>query len=431
MQSDYSIQRRVGVNEWRALGLLFVVSLFNYLDRALLSVLQVPIKRDLALTDAQLGSLTGLSFALFYATAAVPLARLVDRVRRTWLIAASLVVWTSMTALSALASSFLMLVICRIGVALGEAGSVPATHSLLSDYFPRSRRGTVFSVWAVASPLGAMLGIALAGKLSADFGWRTSFAVIGILGFVLVPFLLAQREPLRGQFDVISERSNSTLSLAASLRVLWNIGSFRVLVLATSLHTFTYTAIMNWTPAFLARVHELALVEVAAWSSLMIGGGGAVGALCGGIAVDLLARRDLRWYGWAPGIAALVVVPAGLVQYFSSNLLISLSSGFLSILSAGFFIAPVNALAQSMVTSNMRGLTSAVLLVVPTIFGLGLGPFLTGVASDIIASRFAAANESLRYAMALALCGSALGCTLYLYMAKRLRMDLRVADARR
>lgn len=415
----------------KALLLLFVVSLLNYIDRSLLSVLQVPIKRELALSDLQLGALTGLSFALFYATAAVPIALLVDRWRRTWLMGIALIVWTIMTALSGLANSFIALLLFRIGVALGEAGSVPATHSLLSDYFPLRWRGRVFSVWAVASPLGTMIGIWGAGVLSERFGWRATFAIIGGLGLLVAPLLFLLSEPPRGRFDVVvakvaqaPQAPGRTITLWESLRLLLHIRSLRVLIVATSLHSFTYTAILNWTPPFLSRVHHLPLGDVAMWSSLVIGVGGGLGALCGGAMVDLLATRDRRWYGWAPALASCSLIPAALLQFFSASLPTSLAWGFATILLAGFFIAPVNALAQSLVSPRVRGLTAAVLLIVPTIFGLGLGPIATGAASDFIASRYNSADLALRYALSLSLCGSLLAAVLFLRMSTSLRQDL-------
>ena len=127
---------------WFVLGLLFAVSTFNYIDRTIISILQVPIKRDLGLSDTELGLLTGLSFALFYTTLSLPIARLADRTVRKRLVAAALAVWSGMTALTGLAANFTHLVILRIGVAAGEAGSIPASHSMIADLFPPRSRAT-------------------------------------------------------------------------------------------------------------------------------------------------------------------------------------------------------------------------------------------------------------------------------------------------
>lgn len=419
-----SVRSEAGGHSTTALLTLFVVSLFNYMDRSLLSILQVPIKQDLGLTDAQLGALTGLSFALFYATAALPLARLVDRYRRTWLMAAALTAWTAMTALSGLATSFAMLVVCRIGVALGEAGSVPATHSLLSDLYPLRRRGSVFALWALASPLGVMLGVFAGGWLSEELGWRRSFVMVGLAGMLLTPVLLLMREPQRGRFDAAPQTDLRPPPLGVALRDLARRRSFRLLVIGVTLQTFAYTAVLNWSPPFLARVHQLPLGEVALWSSLIIGLGGGGGAFAGGTIVDLLARRDRRWYGWAPAAAMLLSVPFALAQFLAPDAASAIAIGFVAAFLAGFYVAPVNATAQSMVSPAIRGLTSAILLLVPTIFGVGLGPFLTGLGSDVLATRLALGDEALRYALCLAVAPSIPAGLCLLAMARTIRADL-------
>jgi MFS family permease len=389
---------------------LFVVSLFNFIDRSLISILQVPIKRDLGLFDGQLGAVTGLSFALFYATAALPIARLVDRARRTTIMAAALVVWTLMTALTSLVNSFSALVAFRVGVALGEAGTAPATQSLLSDLFPAHRRGTVLAIWVLASPTGAMLGLVGGGWLNHVLGWRASFALMGIAGLIWVPMLLLLPEPRRGQLDPPALAALATPpSIVQAARVLWRTVSFRLMIVATTLQTFTYSALTNWLAPFFARVHHLPLASVALRAALVIGLGGGLGMLAGGIHVDRLGRRDARWRGWLPAGATLVGAPFAVACLLEPSTRGSVAMGFVALFFASAYVAPVNALAQSLVTPRKRGFTAAVLLLVPTIFGVGLGPFLTGLASDAFAVGFAGANTSLRYAILVALLPSLFG----------------------
>src|SRR4051794_28595059 len=168
---------------WFALAILFVLALSNYLDRTILSIMQVALKRDLHLSDTQLGTLTGLSFAIFYTTLALPIARLADRAVRKYVLTAALAIWTLMTAASGFATGYLPLLACRIGVAVGEAGCVPSTHSMITDFFPRHRRALAMAVWGLALPLGSMLGFAFGGKLTAALGWRETFMIVGLSGF--------------------------------------------------------------------------------------------------------------------------------------------------------------------------------------------------------------------------------------------------------
>jgi predicted MFS family arabinose efflux permease len=405
-----------------ALGILFAVALLNYVDRSLISVLQVPIKRELGLSDAQLGALTGLVFATFYAVAAVPLGALVDRLRRTWLMAAAVTVWTTMTALSSVATGFTMLLWLRIGVALGEAVSVPATHSLFSDFFARGRRGSAFASWALAPPLGVMIGLASGGWLSGSLGWRSSFLIVGLTGFAVIPFLLAVREPQRGRYDVGARATAIPVREAAG--VLWRMRSFRLLVAAATLHSFSQQALLNWVPPFYARVHGLPLKTVATWAGLMVGVGGGIGAVLGGLLLDRLVRRDRRWFAWSQAVACLAFVPLALFQIFSPTAPVSIAVGFAAMGCATFYVAPANVTAQTLVPPRMRGVTSGVLLLIPTVFGVGLGPFLTGAMSDVFAARPGFEHTSLRFALALALVGSALAGVAFLRLAAALPADL-------
>jgi predicted MFS family arabinose efflux permease len=410
-----------------AIVVLSAVSLFNYVDRSLISILQVPIKADLGLSDAQLGAITGLSFALFYATAGLPIARLVDRGQRNVIMACALTVWTLMTALSGLASNFATLVALRIGVALGEAGSVPATQSLLTDYFPLNRRGTALAVWALASPAGVMVGVFSGGWLASTLGWRASFGAVGLAGLWLVPvLLLLMKEPPRGQFDPPSSQT-APPPLKEAVGTLWNNASFRLLVAGATLQSFAYTSLVNWLPPFFARAHHMPLREVGTWAALIIGIGGGGGALLAGLASDALSKLDVRWYAWVPGVASILAVPFGWALFLAPSRPAALGLGFVTVFFANAYVAPINVIAQSLVSPWMRGFTAAVLIVVPTILGVGLGPFLTGLASDWFLAHHTGPEDALRYAILLAISVSLGGGGLLLALAKGLASRLRPA----
>ena len=139
---------------WTVLVMLTLVYTFNFIDRQILVILQEPIKADLGLSDAQLGLLTGFSFALVYVTAGIPIAWLADRSNRRNIVVASLAFWSFMTAISGLVQNFGQLLAARLGVGVGEAGGSPPSHSMISDYFPPSSRGTAlcpFTAWVSTS----------------------------------------------------------------------------------------------------------------------------------------------------------------------------------------------------------------------------------------------------------------------------------------
>ncbi len=390
-----------GSQAWYALGVLIAVALFNYIDRQSLAILQIPIKRELGLSDTQLGALTGLSFALLYSTLALPIARLADRSRRVWLIAAALCVWSLMTGATGWAVGMLTLTACRMGVALGEAGCVPATHSLISDLFPPQRRATAIATWTLSFPIGTMLGFAAGGWLSTAFGWRQAFMILGAAGLCLVPLLLTVREPRRGATDTHapSEVAPSAPSLRAAVSKLWSLRAFRHATLAGALLDFTLYATLNWNAPFYNRTFGLSAQQLGPQLALLSGIGGGLGVYFGGLITDRLARRDRRWYMWVPALAALGAVPFICAQYFASSWQRSLLLGYMPAILLSSFLAPLVATAQSLVPATLRAFTSAVLVLAVNIVGLGLGPLVTGALSDLLAVRYGMGSNALRYAL--------------------------------
>ncbi len=410
--------REVGIRR-RALFALFLVSTFNYIDRTILSILQIPIKSDLGLSDGQLGALTGLSFALFYATLSLPVARLADRVNRRLLVAASLAIWSAMTGLSGLAIGFASLVFFRIGVAIGESGSVPASVSLIADYYPAGRRATAMSTWGLALPIGLMLGYSAIGWLAGALGWRWSFAVVGLIGLALAPIAMALiKEPPRGRFET-AEPQAASMSVAASLLFLWREKAFRYVVLGVMLHGFSQYAMMTWNAPFFTRNHGLSLQQVSLLMACQSGAGGALGMFLGGFLADRLAIRDQRWRVWIMALTIGATVPVALAQYLSTSTGLSIAMASIAALLMIAYYGPVLSVTQSLVPSHMRAFSNAVLLLIFNLFGLGLGPWCTGMMSDLLIRHFGAGDDGLRYALSLSLVASVAGA-LVLFNAARL-----------
>jgi predicted MFS family arabinose efflux permease len=384
------------------LFLLFLVSVLSYVDRTILSILQVPIKSDLGLSDSQLGALTGLSFALFYATLAVPIARLADRTVRKRLVAAALATWSAMTALTGLAGNFASLVFFRIGVAAGEAGSIPASQSMIADIYPPDSRATAFAFWGLSLPVGLMLGYAGAGALEQAFGWRATFAIVGAAGLVLAPIVLwTLREPTRGRYDPVAAPAVA-ISTMQSLRYLWASRSLRYLFAAGALHTFTWCAANSWNAPFYVRVHGMPLAEVARDLALLNGFGSAIGMYLGGRLSDYFGARHPSGRLWVVSAALLLLVPFALGQYLVQSAALSIALGAVTSVLMLVYYAPIVAVTQLQVPASMRAFAAAVLLLVTNLFGLGLGPLATGFVSDILVARYGMAADSLRYALSLA-----------------------------
>ncbi|HEY0084366.1 MAG TPA: MFS transporter, partial [Allosphingosinicella sp.] len=207
---------RIGAYAWYALFVFVVVYALNFIDRQILSILVGDIKRDLQVSDAQIGFLYGTAFAVFYALFGIPLGRLADSWYRGRLMAMGLALWSSMTAFSGLANSFGMLAAARIGVGIGEASASPAAYSMISDYFPKERRATALSIYSSGLYIGGGLSLPIGGFVVSRWnaaypdaaaaplglaGWQAAFIAVGLPGLLLALWVLSLREPQRGASD--------------------------------------------------------------------------------------------------------------------------------------------------------------------------------------------------------------------------------------
>ncbi|MFS0737163.1 MFS transporter [Sphingomonas sp. 1P06PA] len=196
------------------LGVLVLVYVLNFVDRQILSILAEDVKRDLGLSDADLGFLYGTAFGVFYALFGIPLGRLADSWRRVTLMSGGLALWSAMTALSGFARGGAELAAARIGVGIGEATASPCAYSLLSDYFPREKRATALAIYSSGLYLGGGLSLFVGGAVVERWnaaypgggplglaGWQAAFLAVGIPGLLLALLVATLREPLRGQSD--------------------------------------------------------------------------------------------------------------------------------------------------------------------------------------------------------------------------------------
>jgi predicted MFS family arabinose efflux permease len=406
---------------WTVLVMLTLVYTFNFIDRQILVILQEPIKAELGLSDAQLGLLTGFSFALVYVTAGIPIAWLADRANRRNIVAASLAFWSLMTALSGLVQNYGQLLAARLGVGVGEAGGSPPSHSMISDYFPPSSRGTALSFYSMGIYIGVLFGFAAGGWIAENFGWRNAFFVIGIPGILYaLAVLWVVKEPQRGRHDPAGVPAQS--SLAETLAGLKGRPTFWYLSVGCAFSAFVSYGNGNFMPSFLMRNHGMSLAEVGAILGLISGLSGATGTFLGGFLADRLAPRDMRWYVWIPILGGLSsMIPAYYTLFGESTTFIVAAMIPSQILSA-LYLGPCIATCHNLVSPGMRAMASAILYFVLNLIGLGLGPLTVGILSDLFVEPFG--DNNLRYAMATALTIGFLG-TYFLWMGTRsLERDL-------
>src|SRR5499426_927813 len=297
------------VYAWYVLGVLFLVTLFNVADRYILHTLLQPIKEEFGAWDTAMGLLIGFNFALVHILASVVIAHFADRGVRRTINAAGLFMWSGLTALSGLATTYLQLALARIGVASAEgAGSSPA-HSMLCDYFPLERRTTVLTLFGMGGIAGTALGSGVIGPIAQVWGWRHAFFVLGIPGALLALVVwLTVHEPVRGAFDGAGTGPASQPTRDV-LRYLLGRRSFVLLVGAASLNSIAAMGAGPFNVAYLMRSHGME-IGLAGFAYMWVGPlAHAVGGLLGGLLTDRLARRDARWYMWIPAASALFAFP--------------------------------------------------------------------------------------------------------------------------
>jgi predicted MFS family arabinose efflux permease len=402
-----------------ALGLLMLVYVINFVDRQVLSILMEPIRKDLGLSDTQLGLLSGLGFALFYAAAGLPIARLADKTSRRNIIAGSLAVWSAMTAVCGLVANFPQLLLGRIGVAVGEAGAGPASHSLIADLFPHGKRATALAVFSTGVPIGILIGLFAGGWLNDTFDWRTAFVVVGLPGVVVsLIVVLTMREPPRGADHATGEAG----SWLDALRTLIKIPAFNYLVLGSALHAYTSYGALQWNPAFMIRIHGMSTAEAGLALGLISGLTGIFGTLGGGWIADRLGRRDIRWYAWTPAVLMAIRVPFYLTAYLADDGATAIACLIIPGLLGNSFTGPVYATIQTLAPVRTRAFASACMLFVISLIGFGLGPLLIGVSSDLLRPRFG--PDALAYALCLAVVGDIISVGFFLLAAKSLKPEM-------
>jgi MFS family permease len=407
-----------------ALGLLVVVYVVNFLDRQVVAILLQAIKQDLGLSDTQLGAFSGIAFAFLYSTLGIPLARWADRGVRRSIIALALLMWSGMTALQGLAPSFLWLLAARVGVGVGEAGCSPPAHSLISDLFEPKRRATALSIYALGIPIGGAIGLAAGGWLRETFDWRTALMIVGLPGIGLALLVrLTLREPTRGWWEGGRREAHAPPPLAEVARLLRARRAFVHMAVAGALHALYGYGAAAFNPAFFERVHGLAPLEIGYWLGAIAATTGVLGTFLGGWLTDRVSGRDPRWYAWLPGWGTLIGVPFVFVFYLWPDGYGALALAALPAVLGGLYLGPTFAITQALVPPHMRAQAAAVMLLILNLVGMGLGPQLVGVLSDLLAPRFG--DESIRWALLGTVATGALWATVHYVLAGRtLRGDL-------
>ncbi|MBW2498529.1 MAG: MFS transporter [Deltaproteobacteria bacterium] len=396
------------------LWMVFLVMVFNNVDRTIVSILVRPIKAEFGLSDTEMGWLLGPAFSIVYSMLVLPMGRWADSggVRRS-IVAGCLFAWSMFTAATAIVQTYIQLFIARMGVGIGEAGATSPSVSMLSDYLAPESRARGMSVVSIGAVTGMGLGMIAGGWLEEIHGWRAAFVAAGLPGALLaIIFRLTIREPVRGANEGRIQAENPPFW--PSLRFLLNSWTYRFILLANAFSLFAAMGRNLWEPSFLIRSYGLNEFTSGVWYFLTSPVPSAFGVFLGGYLADRLGKRDARWYMWVPALGQTLSIPilVAFLLWPADDVLplpgflaiaglealpVAFVLSFFGSIVGSFFTAPFMATIQSVSPLRMRAFAAAVSTLISTLIGLTIGPLLVGALSDAITERFA--EEALRYSL--------------------------------
>lgn len=414
------------------LGLLLVITAFNFVDRLVLGLVAESIKADLSLTDTELGFMGGLAISLFYAIAGIPLARWADTGNRVKIIGVTTLLWSAAVALCGAAQNFAQLLLMRVVVGVGHAGCLPTVNSLIPDYFSRASRPRVMGIFGLASPFGLAIGYGASGWIAQLYGWRATFLILAVPGLALALLAaLTLREPRLAlassagapgdgapaqPLGLFAGLPGHFTGLARAFVTLSGNATFRHLVFALTVSSFFGDGIYQWVPTFFVRSYGMNYGELGTWLTVVNVGAALLGSYVGG---DLMSR----FAGHSERLQFKVVALVWTVEaFFSAGTYLTHSqyvafglmglNALLDMALAGSMLS----IAQAIVPERMRATGFAVVYFLTSLIGGGLGPMIGGALSDILHPMLGA--ESLRYAL-VALTPGYLWSAYHLWLATR------------
>jgi MFS family permease len=423
---------------WYVVAVLTVAYVFSFIDRQILSLLVGPIRRDLNVSDSQMGLLGGLAFVVFYTLFGIPLGRLADTRSRRGIIAIGVALWSVMTAGCGLTKNFGQLVLMRMGVGVGEAALSPAAYSLIADYFPPHRRSTAMSVYSMGIYIGAGLAFILGGLviqaassqesytipvIGAVRSWQFVFFIVGLPGLLVALLLLTVKEPARMG---LSGTKHAPLAVATVAET-WayvrnNRATFLCLTFGVAFLTLNSYASSFWVPTMLARRFGWGMANIGMVYGTIIAIFGTCGVVSGGRLADRWSRRGctdatlrVTWLSCLGGLPCGILYPLAPTGELTALLLVPT----VFLISMPFGVAP--AAIQRMMPNTMRAQATAIYLFIINLVGMGLGPYLV----PILAERAFNDGNSLHLALLIVGTASSLSAAVLLGISlKRYRRSL-------
>jgi MFS family permease len=402
---------------WYVLIMMCLVYTLSIADRYVVSTVLEPIRVELHLSNFGVAVLTGVAFGLFYVVLGFPLSWLIDRKNRRTIVAVCLIVWSAMTAVCGLAQTTMQFFFARVGVTIGEAGGTPGANSILSDYFPASRRAMALTVFSLGAPIGAWLGYNVAGTIADHYGWRAVFFALGLPG-VLAGLLIwvTVREPQRGCLD--SGKQGLAPSIATTFSFMWAQRSAVHVIMGTAVCALWGWGLMYWTTVFLQRTYDLSVGGAAAVTQNMHLWGGGIATLATGFLMARSGMRDARRIVWLLAAGIAVATVASWIVYYTRDLALAKAMLWIFIPAIYFYIGPGFGLLNNLAPCHMRAMFCAVVLFLANLGNLIIAPALIGWLNDRFVQLNMSNADALRLAM-LCLVPTGFWAAAHLYLAAR------------
>lgn len=397
------------------LSMLVLIAVISFVDRFIFALALEPIKQDLNLTDTQLGLMSGIGFAAFYALAGIPIARWSDRGNRVTIAALAVGLVGVMVSICGLATNFIQLLLAKAGVAVGEAGSVPTTQSLIAEYFDRTERPRATAIYTMSHPISMIVGYLIGGWLIDVVGWRWTFMLIGLPALAIAILVkLTLKEPRLSRQNQVAPVSQPPF--VSVLSVLWKQDTFRHLLISFCLSYFFLMGMAQWLAAFFMRSHSVPATELGASLALSWGLTGILGNYLGGYLASRFAARQERLQMLGLIVVMMVFGLLNAMVYLASSLFIAMvflaASAFVISLTNGVLFSAM----QSLVSDSMRSVSTAIIFLFANLVGMGFGPLVLGMLSDFLYPSYG--DESLRYASVI-FCPGVIWVAFHYWMASR------------
>ena len=391
--------KKINTYGWYVAFILLIGFTFSFIDRQVLNLLVVPIQNDLNITDTQISALQGLAFVITYVGLCVPIGRIIDKTHRVSVMIIGRLGWSFATVACGFSKNYISMFIARMGIGAGESTVHPGSISILGDYFDSDKIASPMSIYLLGPYLGA--GIAMifgaqvldwASQMDSNITlpiigevapWQLTFIAVGLPGILVACLFLTIREPKRRIKEIESNEAPSFKKIAEYIKNNWQV--YGAIIIGNSCLIILLYGLQSWVPTMLLRVYEWDLIQSGRIYGLIAMLAGSAGVLSGPFVLKFMNKKNinaphfkLAIFGISMASVSLVLLP------FQANVNIAL----IFVTLASFFVTlPLAGTSSAMVIvspNRIRGVITGIYVVVTSVFGLVLGPFLVASSTDFI-----------------------------------------------